>query len=209
MSKYVKWHLVDSVTQAYTNNIMTPNGLTHPTIIGLDCKVSFGPTYYGTCDTNSTIPEVSAAACEFISLETLNSELEDVFNAKKLSVKQLIWSKAKDKRQLVAGSYHPAEISAGVVKQQQAVDAIAAINETGAGLIAPLLKIEADVRGISVKELAAKVISAYNNFLAVEASIAGYCGKMVDQFNNVIYEPEKLFDNFEKFNIDWDAGWPV
>jgi hypothetical protein len=44
----------------------------------------------------------------------------------------------------------------------------------------------------------------------LEASIAGYCGKLNDQIKEVVWVDADLFDNFNKLSaIDINSGWPV
>jgi len=147
----------------------------------------------------------------FLTEEQLNSELAIAFNELKDNRFEHVWHLAKAKREQYTGKeYHPTEITAGLVKHTEALLALAAVDEAEAATVAPSLATEASIREIPIKDLATKVVERYAPFLQLEAVIAGYSGKLADQFRAMVYEPELLWDNFAKLQtVDVNAGWPV
>jgi hypothetical protein len=206
--KYIKWHLIDAVTGKYTNDCMTENGLTHPSIAGLDCKLSYNELYYGTCSDTVTTVDLPAVIMTSADLAT---ELASIFAELKKDKLSNVAKIAINKRaELLDSSYHSSEITAGVVKYQQALLAQAAATDADADTAAPQLAMEATTRGCTTKVLANLVIAKYTAFMNLEASIAGYCGKLNDQIKEVVWVDADLFDNFNKLSaIDINSGWPV
>jgi len=206
--KYLTWHLVDAVTGEYTNDCMTVNGLTHPSISGLNAILSYNNVIYGTCDDSVTLVPTPAVILSQADMAVAAATVFASMQADKIS--QLNELAITKRDQLISANYHSSEISAGVVKQQQAVLALAAPDDASADLAAPQLKIEADVRGITTKELATRVQAQHVEFMNLEAQIAGYQGKLVDQIKAIVFAPADLFDNFSILNgIDIVVGWPV
>jgi hypothetical protein len=204
----VKYQLVDSVTGEFTNNQPTKNGLSAPNIDGLECKVHDGLTFYGTCA--DTVTSVLPPA-QLLNQADMTKELSALFTKLQSAKLEKLNKIAIAKRNtLISNTYHSSELTAGLVKYQQAQLATAATTDTNADTIAPQLAVEAKVRGITTKALAAKVEESYTTLMTMEAQLSGYHGKLADTINALVFDTTILFDNFINLNkIELEKGWPV
>ena len=92
-------------------------------------------------------------------------------------------------RAKIVGNVSPYEAASWSIKLSEA-------KEKGG----PVLALEARQRGVSIDDLAAKVMEKYNAWHVAEAVIAGVSGKHRDKVKQMIKLDEIL-------NYDWREGW--
>lgn len=100
---------------------------------------------------------------------------------------------------MVAG-ISPAEMSSWPIKRAEAI-AWSADNAAPT----PLLSAESAARGMALANLVAKVLANSANLLALEAAIAGNCGKHCDALDALA--ANGTVADVEEYNIS--TGWPV
>lgn len=101
-------------------------------------------------------------------------------------------------RNKVIAGYSAAEMSSWPIKVMEA----RAYTISGNAGDAPMLSIEATARGITLTDLAAKVLTKADGFAPLEATISGICGKHQDAIR-------ALTDIRDLLVYDWRAGWPL
>lgn len=105
---------------------------------------------------------------------------------------------AKSLRDGVVASISPAEMANWTIKQAEARAYQASGNEADA----PMLGIEATARGVTVADLAAKVLAKAVQLSQLEAMIAGVAGAHGDAV--------KALGTFDAvLAYDWHTGWPI
>lgn len=111
--------------------------------------------------------------------------------------------RANVSRSLIYGGFSLYEAASWPVKREEAFLWKSNPDEANAAKIAPNLYLEKEARGISLTELADKVILKSKQFSILEARIAGYEGKLKDQIRNV---PNGNSEALEA--IDINNNWP-
>lgn len=105
---------------------------------------------------------------------------------------------AKQLRDQVVASISPAEMASWTIKQAEA----RAYQASGNASDAPMLGIEAQARGVTVAQLADKVLSKAMQLSHLEAMIAGVSGAHADAVRSL-----PTFDAVLAY--DWHTGWPI
>lgn len=105
---------------------------------------------------------------------------------------------AKSLRDVVVANISPAEMASWSIKQAEA----AAYTSSGADDDAPMLLIEAQARGVTVADLAAKVLGKGAALAQLEAAISGVSGRHADAVRAT-----QTFAGALAY--DWSAGWPA
>lgn len=105
---------------------------------------------------------------------------------------------AKDKRDMVTASTSPAEMASWSIKRAEALD----WQSSQLAADAPSLATEAQVRGIALADLVAKVLEKGTLLSQLEAAIAGRCGSIQDA-------ARAATTTAELEAIDLLTGWPV
>jgi len=172
--KYLKYKLVDNDTGEFLGDgVMGKTGLRHPFVTGLNVLLSGVDGFiYAECPDDSAVP--AQGSIQAVALSVVEAARAAVAEAAKASVKSRVWVVAARKRAEATAEYHPVEISAGASYK---IDQARAILSGGSG---SLVEAEAAARGISAPALAAKIVAAYDRLAALEASVAGYSGKLAD-----------------------------
>jgi hypothetical protein len=210
--QYLQCSLVDAVTGEFTNNCMTQNGLTQPNISGLNIQLVYKDIYYGTCDDSAIVDGaiVPNSPKNILLTQTeLATILQTIFTAQQTTLVTSLLAYSANKRVFYTDSYHPSQLTAGLVKYNQSVAALAAPDPVTAAAAAPDLVAETLISGETLTTLANSVQAQYNGLMALEAQIAGYTTKLQNQINDLVFVNANLFDNFNLLNIDITAGWPV
>jgi hypothetical protein len=211
--KYLKHFYVDPITgEAFENGGSGSNGKTHPAIPGLDVRFWFVDSN-GVDYCLSTIDdETSIAGFNGVTELTETAFFDDV---------EFMFSVAKEKRmldlyELVKGIkakivdiwWHPSEISAAVsVKVAEANLAVLAEDEEAAALVAPIIALEANARGMTVIELAQRILTNYQGLISSEAVVSGHRGYVSDLVSAIPFDrtdvPSALssFGDLGNFNI--------
>lgn len=105
---------------------------------------------------------------------------------------------AKSLRDSVVAAISPAEMASWTIKQAEA----RAYQASGNDADAPMLGIEATARGVTVADLAAKVLAKAVQLSQLEAMIAGVAGAHGDAV--------KALTTFDAvLTYDWRTGWPL
>jgi len=181
--KYLKYKLVDNDTGEFLGDgVMGKTGLRHPFVAGLDVLFEGVDKFiYAQCPDDSAVP--AQGSIQVVALSVVEAARAAVAEAAKASVKSQVWVVAARKRAEATAEYHPVEISAGASYK---IDQARAILSGGSG---SLVEAEAAARGISAPALAAKIVSAYDRLAALEASVAGYSGKLADAIDSATSDP--------------------
>lgn len=103
---------------------------------------------------------------------------------------------AKNMRDTMTGNVSPAEIGVWTQKLSEAKAYLLSNNEADA----PNLKQEAVHRGVSVSDLALKVVAKAEALWALEAKIAGVAGKHIDAVKSLV-------TGLEVITYDYLSGW--
>ncbi len=161
---------------------MGTTGLRHPFVTGLNVLfVGVDSFFYAECPNAATVPTVGNILA--ITSEDVETARTAVDLAARSALKSLIWIVAAKKRADATVEYHSSEISAGASYKIEQARAILA-GGTGA-----LIEAEATARGISTSALATKITAAYDRLTALEASVAGYSGKLADAVDAAVDDP--------------------
>ena len=210
--QYLQCSLVDAITGEFTNNCMTPNGLTQPKINGLNIQLVYKDIYYGTCDDSAIVDGTivpNSPQNILLTQAELATILQTIFTAQQIALVTSLLTYSANKRAFYTDSYHPSQLTAGLIKYSQAIAALAAPDPITAAAAAPDLVAETLISGETLTTLANSVQTQYNGLMAFEALIAGYTTKLQNQINNLAFIDVNLFDNFNLLNIDITVGWPV
>ena len=210
--QYLRCSLVDAVTGEFTNNCMTPNGLTQPNIAGLNIQLVYDNVQYGTCDDSAVVDGVvvpNSPQNILLTQVELSTILQTIFIAQQATLVTSVLVYSANKRAFYTDSYHPSQLTAGLIKYSQAIAVLAAPDLITAAAAAPDLVAETLISGETLITLANSVKAQYNNLMMLEAQIAGHTTKLRNQINNLSFIDANLFDNFNLLNIDITTGWPV
>ena len=105
---------------------------------------------------------------------------------------------AKALRDAMVANISPAEMASWSIKQAEAT----AYTSSGADDDATMLLIEAQARGVTVADLAAKVLGKGAALSQIEAAISGVSGRHAD----AVRATQTFADALA---YDWSAGWPA
>jgi len=213
--KYLKHYyvLADDLTSFvyYTN--VPPTGRTLPQIDSLSVVATVKDPMgidvcFSYCPNESDISAYSAPGLFEISYEQWITEIQEHFlNNKNEKIHRVYRFAANNKRPLVEDWFFPTEFSLFNYKKEQADLAISAATDVDADLIAPSLKLEASIRGISTKDLAQKVIANFNFYIDYESKVSGARGKAVDEIATFTLDLTSLetikqsFDNIDNYDF--------
>lgn len=138
---------------------------------------------------------VSVLHCD-IEENTLNQIISSVSLDTYKAQRQLeVTEIAKELRNRFLSNVSPGEMASWPIKAAEAAGVLAG------GTNAPLLQMEADVRGITLKEIAIKAYTNAQQIIWLEANISGVDGKHRDAITAL-----STWD--EVFNYDVTTNWP-
>lgn len=197
--KYIKYHLVDPNTQiAVAPGEIAPNGKTHPTISGISVEffISTTETFIATVPDNTVINPASGIV--EITEEQKTALILEEFNTLKSGIIENIYLHAQRIREQFVGKwYHHTEMSfAAAIKINQAHAAMGAADDAEADDVAPNIRSEAVVRGITTKQLAEKIIEKFDEMAALESQLAGVRGAKVDVVSGISFDSQDISGSF-------------
>lgn len=108
------------------------------------------------------------------------------------SWKAQVYQNEKDLRQLVFGKYDDTATSSGIYKYNEALKFV----ETGTASLD--LTTEASTRGVTVEEIAEKIIENHELFRVREAKIAGLRGKILDRLNGYTFDADDALGSWDE-----------
>lgn len=211
--KLIKYTLVDPISGHVLNpKASAPNGRTHPNLAGLDVKHFLASTEEFLAEISDSTVVDSATGIVVINQQQFNDAVTAEFAAAKDAAKKVVYEYAIQLRHAAVDfSYHSSELAfAASVKIIEANAAKDAANEDAAKLVAPNLTVEAETRGITVKDLADKVIAKFNALAAREATLAGVRGAKVDAIEAVTLDLNDVSGSYAALNtlrMSVGDGW--
>ena len=127
-----------------------------------------------------------------ITEEELTADIQGKVNNTLAYWKDLAYKNEKDLRQLVFGKYDDTATSSGIYKYNEALKYV----ETGTASLD--LTTEAETRGVTVEEIADKIILNHEAFRVREAKIAGLRGKMIDRLNAYTFDATDALGSWDE-----------
>jgi hypothetical protein len=213
--KYFKFTKVDSRT-GISINVRTPIGEpVFPNIKGLQVLTQdpmITEFWYGTGDSTKIVKETTRNPAfdadptqpEYIETEKEVEVSYDVENqvweltkeqyATAIQVninhvlarmKENLYEEEKIFRDQVLGKYHSTATVAGIYKYEQAKRVLIDSNDS-----APDVRVEASARGVTVEQMAQRIVDNHEAFRTLEAKIAGVRGKILDRLNSFTFDAE-------------------
>ena len=208
MSKYLKhYYVLADSTAEYVNTSNAPyQGRTTPAIVGLlplfpGSDENMIDMCFSTCPDDSEVTPVENLMVVYDTYEAWVAEIQIHFNRLKEQRKQKAYALVLNilTRELQEWT-HSSEQSLFIQKYEQAKKAILAEDDLAASLLAPFLAKEAEYRGITTKELAAKVLSNYDQYTDTQLKYAGLRGKAIDTINAVPFDGASIETITVSFN---------
>lgn len=221
--KYFKYAKVDSVTGISVCIESSENGPYHPVLPGLSVKFE-REFVFATAD-DSAIGDPANFIFELSQTEFFDEIKHELALRKQDYIRQCDMVETNIRNAFM--STHPSELAAAAFKVPEAKDAIAAETDEVADTVAPHIKAEAIVRGITTKEMAQKVIDKFNAYMAAEAQVSGVSGKKRDAIKAINFDESDPFACLDEFGVlvdttdvdpfgqplkrqkyDLNSGWP-
>jgi hypothetical protein len=216
MTTYIKCNLVDSETGKFTNNLMTPNGLTLPIVPGLDIKLKYEHDFFGTC--NDDVESDPIAHYTVLTKDELIVELKKIFEKIRLERISDINALSLTRRNQVTSDYHFSEVFTAILKYKEAKDLLVydtyclSLGDTPSTVQAPstpILSSEASIRNVSVSQVANEYKIKYDKLIDLDIKISSNTALLLDQANAIRFDDEILFDNIRAINFNINVGWPT
>lgn len=194
--KYVKFTQIDYITGISNNIKSSENGLMFPSIDGLE--ILFQDTindvfWYGTVPDNIT----SNTENQFfvLSNEEFSENLNKMITKSIIERKDELYEEEKKVRDILMGKYHVTASIAGLYKYEQAKEYL-----LDANVPAIELRLEANVRGIPVSDLALMVISLHDEFREKEALVAGIRGMLYGRLDSFVFDTLNPMASWNEFH---------
>ena len=194
--KYVKFTQIDYITGISNNIKSSENGLMFPSIDGLE--ILFQDTindvfWYGTVPDNIT----SNTENQFfvLSNEEFSENLNKMITKFIIERKDELYEEEKKVRDILMGKYHVTASIAGIYKYEQAKEYL-----LDANVPAIELRLEANVRGIPVSDLALMVISLHDEFREKEALVAGIRGMLYGRLDSFVFDTLNPMASWNEFH---------
>ena len=181
MAKQIKWMQVDAGTQVSVAIAKPREGATNPNLTDLVEQFDWGQYKYGTfadsvsigADENANfIFEISDA--DYIA--DIKGKIEETVREWKVTV----YEQEKELRKQQLGDYADSVYASGAGYKYDAAVAFINNGTANAGLTT-----EANVRGISVTDLANKIKSNHEGFITKDAQISGLRGLLYDRIASI------------------------
>ena len=189
--KIFKFRQVDAKTGISVAIERPMEGPTNPTLPGLTEIFDTYNNYKYANVSNSAVAEPDNFILEITEAELIvdvQGKVDDVLAAWKAQVYQ----NEKDLRQLVFGKYDDTATSSGIYKYTEALKFV----ETGTASLD--LTTEASTRGVTVTEIATKIIENHEAFRVREAKIAGLRGKILDRLNGFTFDATDALGSWDE-----------
>ena len=122
----------------------------------------------------------------------LTADVQGKVNEVLASWKAQVYQNEKDLRQLVFGKYDDTATSSGIYKYNEALKFV----ETGTASLD--LTTEASTRGVTVEDIAERIIENHEAFRVREAKIAGLRGKILDRLNGYTFDTDDALGSWDE-----------
>lgn len=184
--KYFKFAQISAETGVSWAIAQPVSGPSWPEIPGLDLSSSIqlahAPIYYLARVDDSAIADPDNHIFE-LTHEEYARELETHTLWKLNQERDSIYQQEYEFRESQFSKYHDTASIAGIYKYEQAKAVLADPLAD-----APEVVAEANARGVTVAEMAARIIQNHESFRAKEAKIAGIRGKIMDRLNAFVFD---------------------
>lgn len=204
--KYFKYARVDAVTRESIRRVKPTSGPTHPftELPGLSVKWTRDGWNYGTADDTATADaqkhrfELTATEWNDAIQEELALRVAEYKDQIKIVENRIRVERTKD--------FHYTELAAAAFRVEEAKNALAAADDATADVVAPFLKIESSIRGITTKEVATKVMANFNSLMTMECYIAATSAKKAQELDDNVFDPANPLGCLEAFDVLVDSG---
>lgn len=176
--------MVDAKTGISINRETSLEGPVLPPIDGLEVlfqDTAISEFWYGRSDSDEVVDNPENQTWE-LSLSEFSEIIEITIQRSINRHKDNLYVAEKEARDIILGKYHATASLAGIYKYDQAVAYLKDSNVVGSELT-----VEANVRGLSLHDLATKIKTNHETFRLKEATIAGIRGMLLDRLNDYTY----------------------
>jgi hypothetical protein len=201
--KHFKFLKVDAVTGISSQLNEAKNGAVHPALPGL--QILWERNWLFASADDGAIGNADNFVIELSDAE-FAAEVQNELALRKTDHKRQVSAIEKMIRDKVTERFHPSELAAAPFKVTQAEKAIDAIDEDTARSEAPMLAIEADARGVSVKDMADIVMANYSNLMMMEGMVSGASGKKMDLIDSIAFDAVNPMGCLNEFGVLIDRG---
>ena len=181
MAKNIKWIQVDAGTQVSVAIAHPKEGAANPNLTDLVEQFDWGQYKYGTVADSVTIN--SASNDNFIFeisdadyIADIKGKIEETVREWKVTV----YEQEKELRKQKLGTYADSVFASGSGYKYEAAKAFLSSATANAGLTT-----EATVRGCTVTTLSNKIKTNHENYITLDAQIAGLRGLLYDRIANI------------------------
>jgi len=182
--KYFKFTMIDAKTGISINRQTPVEGPIMPPIHGLEVlfqDTAISEFWYGRSGSEQAVDDPENQTWE-ISLAEFSEIIAITIQRSINRIRDDLYTAEKQARDTILGKYHATASLAGIYKHDQAVAYLNDPSVMGSELV-----VEADVRGVSVHDLALRIKSHHETFRLQEATIAGIRGMLLDRLNDYAY----------------------
>ena len=184
--KYFKFAQISAETGISWAIAQPISGPSWPQIPGLDLssavQLAHSPVYYLATVDDSAIADPANHIFK-LTREEYARELETHTLYKLNEERDSIYKQEYEFRESQFSKYHDTASIAGIYKYEQAKAVLADPLAN-----APEVVAEANARGVTVAEMATRIIQNHESFRAKEAKIAGIRGKIMDRLNAFVFD---------------------
>ena len=189
--KIFKFRQVDAKTGISVAIERPKEGPTNPSLPGL-VEIFDEYNYYKYAHVDdSAVADPENFIFEITEAE-LVADVQGKVNDTLAAWKTQVYQNEKDLRQLVFGKYDDTATSSGIYKYNEALKYV----ETGTASLD--LTTEAETRGVTVEDIADKIIENHEAFRVREAKIAGLRGKIVDRLNAYTFDETDALGSWDE-----------
>lgn len=189
--KIFKFRQVDAKTGISVAIERPMEGPTNPTLPGL-VEIFDEYNYYKYAHVDdSAVADPDNFIFEITEAE-LTADIQGKVNNTLAAWKTQVYQNEKDLRQLVFGKYDDTATSSGIYKYNEALKYV----ETGTASLD--LTTEAETRGVTVEDIADKIIENHEAFRVREAKIAGLRGKILDRLNGYTFDATDALGSWDE-----------
>lgn len=189
--KIFKFRQVDAKTGISVAIERPMEGPTNPALPGL-VEIFDEYNYYKYAHVDdSAVADPDNFIFEITEAE-LTADIQGKVNNTLAAWKTQVYQNEKDLRQLVFGKYDDTATSSGIYKYNEALKYV----ETGTASLD--LTTEATTRGVTVEDIADKIIENHEAFRVKEAKIAGLRGKIADRLNGYTFDATDALGSWDE-----------
>lgn len=189
--KIFKFRQVDAKTGISVAIERPMEGPTNPALPGLT-EIFDQYNYYKYAHVDdSAVADPDNFIFEITEAE-LTADVQGKVNEVLSAWKTQVYQNEKDLRQLVFGKYDDTATSSGIYKYNEALKFV----ETGTASLD--LTTEASTRGVTVEEIAERIIENHELFRVREAKIAGLRGKILDRLNGYTFDADDALGSWDE-----------